>query len=151
MAKDKIVLAFSGGLDTTVAVPWLQEKYDADVITFSTPGLTDYVESGQMKLLAAMLPDRVPAYPDVPTVHEQGFGDAYSIWFGAFVPKGTEPAIVDKLSTAFFQAMEDPEVAEVIANVGVVPNRTGPADARARMDQELDEFGAIMKDLGITQ
>jgi argininosuccinate synthase len=33
MAKDKIVLAFSGGLDTSVAVPWLKEKYDADIIT----------------------------------------------------------------------------------------------------------------------
>ena len=33
MAKDKIILAFSGGLDTSVAVPWLKEKYDADIIT----------------------------------------------------------------------------------------------------------------------
>jgi argininosuccinate synthase len=35
MAKDKIVLAFSGGLDTSVAVPWLREKYDADIITLT--------------------------------------------------------------------------------------------------------------------
>ena len=35
MAKDKIVLAYSGGLDTTVAVPWLREKYDADIITLT--------------------------------------------------------------------------------------------------------------------
>jgi argininosuccinate synthase len=35
MAKPKIVLAYSGGLDTTVAVPWLREKYDADIITLT--------------------------------------------------------------------------------------------------------------------
>ena len=35
MAKDKILLAYSGGLDTSVAVPWLQENYDADVITLT--------------------------------------------------------------------------------------------------------------------
>ena len=35
MAKDKIVLAYSGGLDTSVAVPWLQENYDAEVITLT--------------------------------------------------------------------------------------------------------------------
>ena len=35
MAKDKIVLAYSGGLDTSVAVPWLKENYDADVITLT--------------------------------------------------------------------------------------------------------------------
>lgn len=32
MAKDKIVLAYSGGLDTSVAVKWLQDKYEYDVI-----------------------------------------------------------------------------------------------------------------------
>jgi argininosuccinate synthase len=31
--KKKIVLAYSGGLDTSVAVPWLKENYDAEVIT----------------------------------------------------------------------------------------------------------------------
>ncbi len=31
--RKKIVLAYSGGLDTSVAVPWLRENYDADVIT----------------------------------------------------------------------------------------------------------------------
>lgn len=131
--------------------PLLVVQGDADVITFSTPGLTDYIESGQMKLLAAMLPGRVPAYPDVPTVQEQGFGDAYSIWFGAFVPKGTDPEIIQKLSLAFFEAMEDPEVAKTIENVGVVTHPTGPAEARARMDNELAEFGKLMKQLGIIE
>ncbi|SDK29660.1 argininosuccinate synthase [Sediminibacillus albus] len=32
MKKDKIVLAYSGGLDTSVAVKWLQDKYNYDVI-----------------------------------------------------------------------------------------------------------------------
>ena len=32
MAKDKVVLAYSGGLDTTTIIPWLKETYDYDVI-----------------------------------------------------------------------------------------------------------------------
>ncbi len=32
MAKEKVVLAYSGGLDTTVIIPWLKENYDYDVI-----------------------------------------------------------------------------------------------------------------------
>ena len=35
MANDKIILAYSGGLDTSVAVPWLKENYGADVITLT--------------------------------------------------------------------------------------------------------------------
>ena len=35
MANQRIVLAYSGGLDTTVAVPWLKEQYDAEIITLT--------------------------------------------------------------------------------------------------------------------
>ena len=31
--KDTILLAYSGGLDTSVLIKWLQEKYDVDLIT----------------------------------------------------------------------------------------------------------------------
>ncbi|EEP29026.1 argininosuccinate synthase [Shuttleworthella satelles] len=32
MAKDKVVLAYSGGLDTTAIIPWLKENYGYEVI-----------------------------------------------------------------------------------------------------------------------
>ena len=35
MAQQKIVLAYSGGLDTSVAIRWLQEHYDAEVVTLT--------------------------------------------------------------------------------------------------------------------
>ena len=33
MAKEKIVLAYSGGLDTSIIIAWLKEHYDCEVIT----------------------------------------------------------------------------------------------------------------------
>ena len=39
---DKIVLAFSGGLDTSVAVRWLKEEYGSDIVTFTVDlGMVD--------------------------------------------------------------------------------------------------------------
>lgn len=35
MPKEKVVLAYSGGLDTSVMIKWIQENYDADVITLT--------------------------------------------------------------------------------------------------------------------
>jgi argininosuccinate synthase len=35
MAKQKVVLAYSGGLDTSVAIPWLKERYGVDVIALT--------------------------------------------------------------------------------------------------------------------
>ena len=33
--RDKIVLAYSGGLDTSTAIKWIQDKYDVDVVTLT--------------------------------------------------------------------------------------------------------------------
>ena len=30
--KEKVILAYSGGLDTTAIIPWLKENYDYEVI-----------------------------------------------------------------------------------------------------------------------
>jgi len=45
MAKEKVVLAYSGGLDTSVIVRWLQEKYDYDIVA-----LTADVGQGETEL-----------------------------------------------------------------------------------------------------
>src|SRR5215831_2014601 len=33
--RDRVILAYSGGLDTSVMVPWIKEKYNLDVVTFT--------------------------------------------------------------------------------------------------------------------
>lgn len=32
MGKEKVILAYSGGLDTTAIIPWLKETYNFDVV-----------------------------------------------------------------------------------------------------------------------
>ena len=34
-SNKKIVLAYSGGLDTSVAIRWLQKQYDAEIVTLT--------------------------------------------------------------------------------------------------------------------
>ena len=58
MAKDKIVLAYSGGLDTSVAVPWLQENYNAEVITLTIDlGMVDLESIRQRGLQVGAVKD----------------------------------------------------------------------------------------------
>src|SRR5262245_62161020 len=50
--SDKVILAYSGGLDTSVMVPWIKEKYDLDVITFTADlGQGDDIEAIRQKAL----------------------------------------------------------------------------------------------------
>lgn len=129
--------------------PLLVTSGDADVITYSIPGLKDYVESGKMRILAVMLPHRLSDYPNVPTVAEQGFGTGKSIWFGIFVPAKTPAAICDHLSKTFFAVMKRPEIQSIIKKVGVVPMPTPPAKAQSEINDQLVSFRATMKQFGL--
>ena len=51
--KNKIVLAYSGGLDTSVICRWLQETYNAEVVTFTADiGQGEEVEPAREKAKA---------------------------------------------------------------------------------------------------
>ncbi|WP_420434949.1 argininosuccinate synthase [Hyphobacterium sp.] len=51
---NRVVLAYSGGLDTSIAVKWLQEAYDAEVVTFTADlGQGEEIEPARDKALAA--------------------------------------------------------------------------------------------------
>ncbi|MEB3102364.1 argininosuccinate synthase [Ferviditalea candida] len=52
MSKEKIVLAYSGGLDTSVILAWLKEKYDAEIIAFTADiGQKDELDGLEEKAL----------------------------------------------------------------------------------------------------
>ncbi|MBP9478581.1 MAG: argininosuccinate synthase [Sebaldella sp.] len=52
MAKDKIVLAYSGGLDTSIIIPWLKENYDFEVIACCVNvGQEDDMEEVKLKAI----------------------------------------------------------------------------------------------------
>lgn len=54
---DKVVLAYSGGLDTSIILKWLQETYDCEVVTFTADlGQGEEVEPARAKALEMGVP-----------------------------------------------------------------------------------------------
>lgn len=52
--KEKVVLAYSGGLDTSIIIPWLQENYDLDIIACCVNvGQKDEMEGIKEKAIAS--------------------------------------------------------------------------------------------------
>jgi tripartite-type tricarboxylate transporter receptor subunit TctC len=124
---------------------------DADVATLSTFDVRDYATKGEVRVLAAMLPVRLPDFPDVPTVAEQGFGEAYSIWFGLFAPAKIPDEITNRFREVFFNLTQSPKIQEVIKNTGVVPHPGTPDAAQKQIAKELKDFGVILKELNLTK
>src|SRR6059036_1439774 len=60
MPRDKVILAYSGGLDTSVMVPWIGEKYNLDVVTFTVDlGQGEDIERIRQKALRTGAVDAV--------------------------------------------------------------------------------------------
>src|SRR5262245_33391442 len=60
MARDKVILAYSGGLDTSVMVPWIGEKYNLDVVAFTVDlGQGEDIEKIRQKALRTGAVDAV--------------------------------------------------------------------------------------------
>src|SRR5712672_3727800 len=69
------------------------------------------VQTGSIRIIAAINDGRSKYFPDVPTMAEQGFGEAQvTPWFGVVVPTGTPNAIVDRIGKTLEAALATVDV-----------------------------------------
>ena len=89
----------------------------------SAPGtLTQHVQGGRVRVLACWGRERAPAFPEVPTFMERGFGEVeFYIWAGLMAPAATPAPILARLREAFAAAMRDPEALRAFEAAGSPP------------------------------
>ena len=122
-------------------------------ITVGAPGLPPTIgniRSGRLRLLAVWGPNRVAAFPDVPTVRE-ATGDAslegFPTWYGFLLPAGVPRAIAAKLEKAIIDGLKDQEVSRKLSDAGAtVVAQPSAAFAEANRRQTAT-FAAIFKKL----
>jgi tripartite-type tricarboxylate transporter receptor subunit TctC len=94
-----------------------------------------------------------PALPDVATAMEQGFDVKAYTWNGFFLPKGTPPAIVEKLNHAMVEAMKTPAIREKLEASGlrrVSEDRTTPAYLDRFVQVEIAKWAVLIRASGIS-
>ena len=70
-----------------------------------------HVRAGKLILLDISYPDRHPDFPNVPTLWEVGYGDAYvPSWYSIWAPAGTPPGIIEKLNGKMAEIARTPEM-----------------------------------------
>ena len=92
-----------------------------DAVVQLPAALAQYVKSGQVRFLAAMVASRDPAFPDVPTAREQGFDVTLEAWRGIAVPVGTPAATVAALELAIRNTVASKEFVQACERLGARP------------------------------
>ena len=103
--------------------------------------------AGKLKVLAIGTSERVPSWPNVPTVAESGVPgfNAYT-WGAMLAPAGTPKAIVDKVNAEMMRILATPEVREMLAAQGATPGRGSPQDLARFANEEIAKWAKVIKD-----
>lgn len=134
------MVAYKGSGDMVLAVVSGEILF---TIADASP-VSGQLESGQVKGLASTTAQRLPAFPKLPTMAEEGVADFdIGLWSGFFAPKATNPAIVKKLQDDIMRVMQLPELQEKFKSLGLVVKGTTSAEFARLIDDDLARWKVV--------
>jgi tripartite-type tricarboxylate transporter receptor subunit TctC len=108
--------------------------------------LLPHIQSGKVRALAVMSPQRIPALPDVPTMIESGYdGFPPASWTGVLAPAGTSAAVVGKLNVAINQGLQSLEIKANFVRFSAEAKIGSPQDFADFIAAEAPKWAALVK------
>jgi tripartite-type tricarboxylate transporter receptor subunit TctC len=110
------------------------------------PTRLDQVRNGKLRALAVAGGERSPDLPEVPTVHEAGFGDFdASSDYAVFAPAGTPREAIDKLHAEIRAALQDPSVVAKLRAAGLEPKLMDSTQVTKVLQDQIARWADIVK------
>ncbi|MFT3815982.1 MAG: tripartite tricarboxylate transporter substrate binding protein [Acidovorax sp.] len=107
------------------------------------------VQAGKIRALAVTGSKRVEVLPDVPTVAETYKGFVGDSWQGLLAPKGTPPAMVNKINETAQKIIATPEFQKRLKDFGLVPAGGTPADFQQFLREDAQAWSKVVRDNNI--
>lgn len=138
---------FKGGPEATAALLGGQIDYLVAITSTALP----HIKAGRVHALGITSRQRSPLLPDVPTIAESGLPGFEAVtWFGFEVPKGTPPAIIDRLNKEIGKALATPDVKDKLAMQGLYVEGGTPEQFGGYMRDEFAKWGGLVKETGMS-
>jgi tripartite-type tricarboxylate transporter receptor subunit TctC len=107
------------------------------------------IKTGQLRLIASGSLERLPFFPDTPTIAEQGFpGFEANAWLGMLLPAKTPKETVERLAMALNKIVRRPETQEKFDSVGTLPRASTAAEFDAFLRAEYAHWGKVIAESG---
>jgi tripartite-type tricarboxylate transporter receptor subunit TctC len=143
---DVVHVPFNGGGQETQALVAGQIAYTIEGLSLQAP----QVKAGRLRALAVTGSQRVPSWPDVPTMAEAGLaGYEFLGWIGIAAPASTPRPIVDRLARDIAAVLALPESREWLSGIGAEPGTIAPDAFAAAIRAEHDRWGRVIRAAGI--
>ncbi|MBO9652328.1 MAG: tripartite tricarboxylate transporter substrate binding protein [Variovorax sp.] len=117
-----------------------------DMMFDAVPTMSEHVRTGRVKAMATTGLARSAVMPDVPTVDEAGVPKyEATIWLGLMAPKGTPPAIIERLNAEVVKIASNPDVIRAWKTQGATPMTMNVADFTRYMNDDIAKWARIVK------
>jgi len=135
------------------AAPGLQELVAGgiDIVTCSIPEAASLIEAGKVRALAIMADERHPAFPDIPTLKEQGMDWSVGAWRGIAMPKGTPADIVAVMEKALEKIVATKDFKEFMKNKGYGTLYRSSGEFKKFLAEADAANGTLLKETGIVK
>jgi tripartite-type tricarboxylate transporter receptor subunit TctC len=108
------------------------------------------IRAGKLRALGVTGAKRSTVAPEIPTIAEEGVrgynGDA---WYALFAPRGTPPAIVNKLNSVVVQALQNPDRRNKLQAQGVEIVGSTQEALGVFLKAEIEKWRRVSKEAGI--
>ena len=121
-------------------------------LLFTVPTASPVVRDGRLRPLAVTSEKRNPAFPEIPSIVEQGLPAAQSDgWFGILAPAGVPRPVVSRLAADVKGIISQPRVREAFAKQGAeAAVNSDPMAFDRLMKAEYQRYVKLIKDVGLT-
>ena len=121
-----------------------------DMVFSDALPVMQHIRAGKLRALATTGPERSPLAPDIPTCVESGVPGLVAVnWWGVLLPAGTSKPIADKFHDDLLKVMQQAEVREKFASLGVDAVSGTPAELAAYMKSETQKYAKLIKEANI--
>jgi tripartite-type tricarboxylate transporter receptor subunit TctC len=109
-----------------------------------------HVVGGKLRAIGVMSARRSPAFPDVPTLREQGLAEMeVETWYGVFVPAGTPAATIARINADLNAVLKEPAIRALIEQQGMTPAGGPPQRLGELVKRELARWSRVVNAAGI--
>jgi tripartite-type tricarboxylate transporter receptor subunit TctC len=123
---------------------------DAHVALVNAASSAGVIKGGQLKPLAIMADERVPDYPDLPTLRELGYATGKGLWSALYAPAATPRDVLEALHKGVVQALKSEAVQTTFRKqmIKAVPNAS-IEDAQAWNAAEVDYWKKLADEVKV--
>jgi tripartite-type tricarboxylate transporter receptor subunit TctC len=114
------------------------------------PVAEQHVRAGTVRMLVVAAKERMPGFPDVPTMRELGIAIDMGPWLGFLAPTGVPPEVLARLHGAIEATLAEPQVAETMKKMTMVIERMDQRAYQNFYNSEFDRWGEYIRTAKVT-